>query len=310
MVHELELKLTFGPRPKILVIGDIMMDKHVHCEVLGLSPEDDLTPKVRVAKERASLGGAANTAVNLQTLGADVTLLGIIGKDTPGLWVLDQLRKHNIIAEGFQHPTRPTTVKTRYLTPRGRHIIRIDHEEDRQSKLFLQWLKGVKLPSVAAIVVSDYAKGLVSPDVMDMLRKSNDCPIVVDPKRPLEAYGKIFAATPNHNEFERCLDPDNLCSYQGADWIVVTLGSKGCDLIDKVKLSSERIPTRAREVGDPTGCGDSFVAAFAYAIVKGFSTKDACRIGNAAGAVKYDHRGVYAVSVRELVSEMAKGVGA
>jgi bifunctional ADP-heptose synthase (sugar kinase/adenylyltransferase) len=121
------MQLTSGKTPQILVIGDIMLDKHVHCEVLGLSSEDDLTPKIRIISEDVSLGGAANVAVNLRKLGAEVMLIGQVGTDGDGHRV-DQLLETNEIANDIWcDSSRPTTVKTRYLTPRGRHIVRVDH---------------------------------------------------------------------------------------------------------------------------------------------------------------------------------------
>ena len=306
MVHELELRLTAGKMPNILVVGDLMVDKHVHCEVIGFSSEDDLTPKIRVMSEESRLGGAANVAMNLRRLGVDVLLVGQTGYDESSRWLVPQLTEHGIRYAGYTDYDRPTTVKTRYLTPRGRHIVRVDKERTDQSSEFLKWFVATIQTSwdVDLILVSDYAKGVVSSALMEHLRGKFQCPIVVDPKRPLGEYGHVFAMTPNHIEFEQYVAADNLCSYQWADWIVVTRGSGGCMLLNKNGLTGERFGTRAREMGDPTGCGDSFVAAFALACAKGFEVSEACRIGNAAGAVKYDHRGVYAVSVQEIVQEL------
>lgn len=307
MVPELEMQLTFGKTPRILVIGDIMLDKHVHCEVLGLSPEDDLTPKIRVISEDVSLGGAANVAVNLRRLGAKVLLVGQLGKDGDGHWV-DQLLETNEIENiTWCDQKRPTTVKTRYLTPRGRHIVRVDAEKTHHSPEFVEWFSSTVnfLGELDAIIVSDYAKGVIAPAVLDLLRNRYKCPIVVDPKRPLEQYGQIFAATPNQAEFDQHINADELCSYQ-LDWIVITRGAKGCSLIDKCGMTCHNFSVRVREVGDPTGCGDSFVAAFTYAITRGLKIDAACRVGNAAGAVKFDHRGVHAVTIQEIVDEMRR----
>jgi len=308
VVPELEMQLTFGKTPRILVIGDIMVDRHVHCEVLGLSPEDDLTPKIRVVYESSSLGGAANTAINVRKLGAGVVLCGMTGLDEHCNWVMQQLNEHELSCLGYRDASRPTTVKTRYLTPRGRHIVRVDREKTHESPEFMQWFADnvAILRDFDAILVSDYAKGVINGRVMELLRQHNDCPIIVDPKRRLEEYGHVFAVTPNQVEFEQYVDTDNLCSCQGPDWIVVTRGNAGCSLIDKKGLTSSTFDVRPREVGDPTGCGDSFVAAFTYAVVKGLPIETACRIANAAGAVKFDHRGVHAVTIQEIVDEMRR----
>lgn len=307
MVPELEMQLNFGKTPRILVIGDIMLDKHVHCEVLGLSPEDDLTPKIRVISEDVSLGGAANVAVNLRRLGAKVLLVGQLGKDGDGHWV-DQLLETNEIENiTWCDQSRPTTAKTRYLTPRGRHIVRVDHEKTHESPGFISWFaKAVDtIGAFDAIVVSDYNKGVINRYIMDLLRDRYKCPIIVDPKQSLEHYGPVFAVTPNHIEFEQYLEYGS-GGVQRADWVVVTRGAKGCSLIDKCGNTCHNFSVRAREVGDPTGCGDSFVAAFTYAITRGLKIDAACRIGNAAGAVKFDHRGVHAVTINEIVDEMRR----
>lgn len=308
MVPELELQLTAGKTPRILVIGDIMLDRHVHCEVLGLSPEDDLTPKIRVISEDVSLGGAANVAVNLRKLGAQVLLVGRRGTDGAGHLVDQLLEADKIENVIWCDQKRPTTVKTRYLTPRGRHVIRVDTEDVSYSRAFMEWFERTVncLGELDAIVVSDYAKGVVAGPVVDLLRDRYKCPIVVDPKRQLEEYGKVFAVTPNLAEFEQYVDTDNLCGCPGPDWVVVTRGNAGCSLIDKKGLTSSTFDVRPREVGDPTGCGDSFVAAFTFAVVKGLPIETACRIANAAGAVKFDHRGVHAVTIQEIVDEMRR----
>ena len=307
MVPELEMQLTFGKTPRILVIGDIMLDKHIHCEVLGLSPEDDLTPKIRVISEDVSLGGAANVAVNLRRLGAKVLLVGQLGKDGDGHRVDQLLETNEIENTTWCEQKRPTTVKTRYLTPRGRHIVRVDAEKTHHSPEFMEWFSSTVnfLGDLDVIIVSDYAKGVISSAVLDLLRNRYKCPIVVDPKRPLEQYGQIFAATPNQTEFDQYINADEICSYQ-FDWVVVTCGAKGCRLIDKRGVTCHNFSVRAREVGDPTGCGDSFVAAFTYAITRGLKIDAACRIGNAAGSVKFDHRGVHAVTIHEIVDEMRR----
>jgi rfaE bifunctional protein kinase chain/domain len=299
------MQLTAGKTPRILVVGDIMLDRHVHCEVLGLSPEDDLTPKIRVISEDVSLGGAANVAVNMRKLGAQVLLVGQRGTDGAGHLVDRLLEADKIENVIWCDQKRPTTVKTRYLTPRGRHIIRVDTEDVSYSHVFMEWFERTVncLGELDAIVVSDYAKGVVAGPVVDLLRNRYKCPIVVDPKRRLEEYGKVFAVTPNQAEFDSYIDSENL---ELADWTVVTRGAKGCTLIDKHGVPHWNFSVRPREVGDPTGCGDSFVAAFTFAVTRGLKVKMACQIGNAAGAVKFDHRGVHAVTIQEIVDEMRR----
>lgn len=305
-VEQLE-KLNSGSKPKILVIGDLMVDCHVHCEVLGLSPEDELTPKLRECYKKYTPGGAANVALNLKTMGAEPMVAGITGFDGERR-TLDQLLcesavPHILVAD----PSRPTTLKTRYVTPHGRHICRIDRENSQpvQAAFLSEMIDCLQGSKFNAVIISDYAKGVISHDVMSFAR-SFDVPIVVDPKgNDFYKYGKVFAITPNANEFET----DNHALY-----IVQTLAEQGCrvwrrDDNDTIHKPFANVPTRARHLGDPTGCGDSFIAAFTLAISKGWSVVEACVLGNAAGAVSFDHTGAHAVRFDQLLSEVIQMEG-
>ena len=306
MERELETRLIHGEPPNVLVIGDVMVDQHVHCDVLGLSPEDDLTPKVKVIRRAYSLGGAANVAMNLRKLGAVTTLIGMVGDDEPARLLREKLSSNEIQHYFHVDSRRPTTLKTRYLTPRGRHIIRVDSEIADVDDRFLPWLqKTVCLPDVDAVVVSDYAKGVISRPVMNLLREQLGGLLIVDPKQKLQEYGEVFAVTPNQREFDQFINMEN---FNLAKWVVITKGQQGCTLWNSRGIregtSGITFPVRKREMGDPTGCGDSFVAAFTFAITRGLRPEVACRVGNAAGSVKFDHHGTYAVSIKKIVDEV------
>ena len=118
--------LNTGNEPSVLVVGDLMLDEHVHCAVTGISPEDDLACKLRVLNRSYSPGGAANVAANLCSLGAKVTLAGCIGNDECGTHLLSLLHGMEVVSVAVED--RPTTHKCRYITSHGRHVTRVDSE--------------------------------------------------------------------------------------------------------------------------------------------------------------------------------------
>jgi D-beta-D-heptose 7-phosphate kinase/D-beta-D-heptose 1-phosphate adenosyltransferase len=303
--------------PKIAVVGDIMLDEHVWCEVLGISPEDDLAWKLRHSRRQLQLGGAANVARNLKMLDGDPRLFGAGGEDYAGVKVRNLCEEAGIRLDMTACPDRPTTTKTRYLTAHGRHIMRVDHE----TTVFLsgQEADQLALRITAAgpfdlIVVSDYAKGVVTSGLMGFLLAMG-CPVFVDPKRNFSHYGEATLIKANKEEAERFASPTTDARPVGparrsGRFIIITDGGNGGRLqrFDGVKLLSEaEVPVRKREVGDPTGCGDSFLAAAAlyYSLDEGRNMADACLVGCAAGACTVDHVGVHAVTRDEVLRELA-----
>ena len=287
---------------RIAVIGDLMLDKHIHCEIVGLSPEDDLTPKLRVISERTNPGGAANVAVNLKSLGCrEIHLFGVIGVDLEGQELTEKL--HNITTGGFLIKNEtPTTTKTRYVTPRGRHVARIDREEIKEfdNDIIMQLRDKIhdSLP-LDLIVVSDYAKGVITEKLMSLLL-SLGTKIIVDPKgRNYQKYGKVYAITPNETEAI-------IANQHAAEYLIITKGSNGCEL-HKYRLGpfEKKFKVRKREVGDPTGCGDSFIAGLALALTRDKQIKEACGYALATGACAIDHEGAYAVTYKDVGQELA-----
>lgn len=306
-----------GNGPRIAVVGDMMLDEHVTCEVVRLSPEDDLAPILRVVSTTFSAGGAANVAVNLSTLGAAVSMYGCIGLDAAGLCLTDIVLKHKIKDCCFRCGNeRPTTTKTRYITPHGRHAMRIDREEtDRVSSVVVEdILRRMEIQTdrdgfYDVIIVSDYAKGVVRFDLMEGLRKFNR-PILVDPKADsFLVYGKVTAIKANEKEArlvatrngESCIEDVIKSISHEADKLIITLSEQGCVLCDpKIK----HFKASVRELGDPTGCGDSFMAGLAFGIACGREWEDAVRIAVAAGSVAFDHNGVHSVTREEIRREL------
>ena len=307
--------------PRIAVVGDLMIDKHVQCDVEGISPEDDLAWKVRVVETSYKPGGAANVAANVRELGADTHVFGAVGRDD-GAGLLRYLLSLLSIQHVFDNsdPGRVTTVKTRYLSRRGRHILRVDREHTHMltNPSFLPELLAAGGRRWDAVVVSDYAKGVVSRELIERIEGAGLC-FLVDPKRrDILAYGKnARLLTPNEKELRLMSSAQaeapipavfaELPAAVPGQFIVLTRGEKGAELWRSEDGRWEfktRFEVRGRRMGDPAGCGDSLLAALAFAIACGWDIDSAWRVAVAAGACAFDQVGVCSVSRSALLREL------
>lgn len=310
--------------PVIVVVGDVMLDRHVTCDVVGISPEDETALKIRPISVEMKAGGAANVANNLASLGARVLLLGCTGQDVEA----DLLKRHisTSIDTIFQRSAdRVTTLKSRYLTGRGRHIVRVDQEtvtaiDSVCVDNLLATLVERSVP--ACVVVSDYAKGVVTPFLMEQLiQRVDPKTIIVDPKgSDFTRYKNVGVVTPNLGEFQNVggeEDDDVVRLFCLSEHVVVTRGSLGCRTFKQMAASAltsepgtrfyrkdQDFGVRARDVGDPTGCGDSFLAGLVYRLAQGDHLYAACKFANACGACSYDRVGAHVVTEQEVLMEM------
>jgi D-beta-D-heptose 7-phosphate kinase/D-beta-D-heptose 1-phosphate adenosyltransferase len=277
--------IDIKPGLRIAVVGDVMLDEYNYCETLGVSPEDDAALKLRVARTTTTLGGAANVAAGLRALGAEVALFSRFRsakRDRYSERLCELLSEQRIrvlyCSEG------ETTVKRRFVTQRHqRQIVRVDSEDTTEMCAIdaLQLSVALEREQWDAVVVSDYAKGVVTETLLITLRRlvahQNTC-VFVDPKRPLVEYGGVSYLTPNMKEFEtscfRCIPdpakpPTEIWlegSLVASKHLVVTAGVHGCLIYDRRNAYENNyglqhvVPVRAREMADSTGCGDSFLA--------------------------------------------------
>jgi bifunctional ADP-heptose synthase (sugar kinase/adenylyltransferase) len=290
-------------RGKVAVVGDLILDEYIVCEVLGISPEDDFALNLRVAERRFSLGGAANVAHNLAKIGdIEVHLFGRThdtGSMRYGKFRI-QLRKTGI---NF-HPIIDTVDiahKQRFISVKGRQLARINDEQ----KFPMDGMKanefGRKFREYGKydlVVVSDYKKGFITEEVMSYLTNEK---VIVDPKgTDFEKYGSPFIITPNESEWGPGHD---------AEHEIVTCSWNGSKLYSRLWSGEMTFvsyhPTNTREVGDPTGCGDSFVAGLVRALLIDDNVGWACGQANAAGACAFDHIGSHAVTKEEIEKELA-----
>lgn len=311
----------------ILVVGDVMLDHYLWCQVGRISPEAPV-PVVRVVEKTSVLGGAANVAANLAGLGCNVVLLGTKGDDEAGRILSDLLRQSGIEDHLLRGGRRPTTRKTRVLA-QGQQLIRLDEEEvgdlsDREStELLDSYVK--LLAGKQAVILSDYGKGVLADDIcrhmISQSRKMN-IPILVDPKgRDWERYAEATCITPNEAELESVAEgvisseSDLLQEarkihgkYQ-LDYLLVTRGAKGMILVG-AQSGATKIPAKPQEVFDVSGAGDTVIAVLAAGVAAGAEWRSAAGIANAAAGVVVGKVGTHAIRFDELqVALRLDGVG-
>ncbi|MGX2972180.1 D-glycero-beta-D-manno-heptose-7-phosphate kinase [Helicobacter sp. T3_23-1059] len=310
--------------PKILVIGDLMVDHYIWGKCNRISPEAPVQV-VNVKEESNRLGGACNVAANLIAFGAKVSLCGIIGKDEFGKWLISELHAQNIdITHIIPTPTRPTTQKSRILIS-NQQVLRVDREkgEDIDENLQEEILSSLKrkMRDFDAVILSDYAKGLLTPKLTKSiikLARSEGKPILVDPKgNDYSKYQNATLLTPNKLEAQiatqiQINDDESLKQAMKKlqkecklDICLVTLSEEGIAILDKKKLVKS--PTIAKEVYDVTGAGDTVIAALAFGLSGGLNIYEACHFANAAAAVVIGKIGSASANFSEIVAFLHNG---
>ena len=298
-------------RASVLVAGDVMLDRYLFGGTGRISPEAPV-PVVHVRDTDDRAGGAANVAVNLVSLGIDTTLFGVVGKDDEAATLQAVLEQQDIKCRFQSVKNWPTTTKTR-VQSRGQQLIRLDREEQDVSgseALTKSLQKAMK--SASAVVLSDYGKGALA-DVTAMidLCRNADIPVLVDPKgSAFDKYRGATVLTPNQSEFESvagvCESDDklvecarNMIADLDLGALLVTRSEKGMLLVE---ASDEPVflSTRAREVFDVTGAGDTVIAVLAGALASGESLAAAAALSNFAAGLVVRKTGVASVSPAEI----------
>ncbi len=304
---------------KILVVGDVMLDKYFYGEVRRISPEAPV-PITHVTGEKETLGGAANVAHNLALLGCQTAICGFVGNDYHCQSLMEKFIACGIDIRGLVPTESPTTTKIRVI---GEHqqMLRLDFEDtnpveghyaDRMKNYVSQKLS----ESMDAVVISDYGKGACTEDTCQTIIKichDHGVPVVVDPKGSnWTKYSRADYITPNVKELnEVLLDPiknEDFAVERASRYVmrkfklknvVATRSSKGLSLVTSEQAT--HIPTRAQEVFDVSGAGDTVIAVFAMALAGGLKPVDAAYMANLAASVVVAKLGTYAVSRAELL---------
>jgi D-glycero-beta-D-manno-heptose-7-phosphate kinase len=303
---------------RIAVVGDLMLDRYIWGNVNRISPEAPV-PVVDMEQEQARLGGAANVAMNIKSLGGNPLLIGIIGDDNSGRQLSDLMHENKFSTDGIIiDTTRPTTVKTRVIA-NSQHIVRIDRERKSdispviQNKLFDILRKNIN--TIDGIIIEDYNKGVVVKEligeIVTLANKQNKI-ITVDPKfNNFFEYKNVTVIKPNRKEAEEAMgvrlktDDDilaagkNLMEKLKAKNVLLTRGEHGMSLFESNGKISH-MPTKALNVADVSGAGDTVISTLTMALASGATIKEAATMANFAGGIVCGYIGIVPIQCSEL----------
>lgn len=327
-------------KARILVLGDLILDEYIWGDVERISPEAPVP--VVWSKSRSFMpGGAANVANNIRSLGANVMLVGIVGKDENSSILTQGLKKRKISTSGvFSQEKRYTTVKTRIIAGH-QQVVRVDWENTEpipkslNTKIYNFIYKNIN--NYQAIVIEDYGKGVINADLISKvisLVKDKNKIITVDPKEEhFQLYRGVTSITPNRRELENAvrnlkikdtanrfpLNSDRLetdkdinftareiLRYLGLDSLLVTLGESGMRLFEKGGKVTH-IPTQAQEVFDVSGAGDTVISAFTLSLACRAATLEAAHLANFAAGIVVGKVGVATTTQKDLLKIIKSG---
>ncbi len=301
---------------RVLVVGDVMLDRYWQGPTSRISPEAPV-PVVKIQQDETRAGGAGNVALNIATLGAGASLLGVVGHDSNGDHLQELLADAGVDCHFQRHPEHPTITKLRIIS-RQQQLIRLDFEEAFHatdlSDMYARF--DAQLASAGVVILSDYGKGaLTNPQRLISAAKRSGTPVLVDPKgSDFERYRGATLITPNLSEFETvvgpCPDDETLvtkaralledCDLQA---LLVTRSEKGMTLIERGQ-EPFHLPTRAREVYDVTGAGDTVISVLAASLAAKQSLHQATVLANTAAGIVVGKLGTATASTEELRAEL------
>lgn len=304
---------------RVAIVGDLMVDRYFWGTVSRVSPEAPV-PVVEISSEHARLGGAANVANNIQTLGGDPVLIGLVGDDHAGEVFLELLREQGLTTSGIiVDPSRRTTSKTRVIA-HGQHVVRIDQEtkadcsEQNEHRIVDEVRKAIH--SIDAMILEDYNKGAITRTVIREtieIARNNKTIITVDPKfEHFFEYKSVTVFKPNRRETEEVLggrlrtEEDlikagrRILSELRADNVLLTRGEDGMSLFEAGGMMTHIKPV-ADNVQDVSGAGDTVIATLTMALAAGATIQEAAMLSNYAGGVVVGSVGIVPIKLEELV---------
>jgi D-beta-D-heptose 7-phosphate kinase/D-beta-D-heptose 1-phosphate adenosyltransferase len=310
---------------RMLVIGDLMLDRYLVGDVARISPEAPV-PVVRLGRETASVGGAGNVALNLAGLGVHADVAGWTGEDASGSRIRELLGTAGVRVHGVAVvPGRTTTTKTRVLS-RHQQLVRIDDEDTDQPAGAERsgWddrILAMLDDGYEAVVLSDYAKGVLDrPFCRRLIERCRDrgIPVLVDPKGlEYDKYAGATTITPNEGELAVVSEASEydrdaltaaaagLCESLRLDFVTLTRGEAGITIVDEDGV--HHVPARAREVFDVSGAGDTAIATLAAAIAVGLDRHDAAALANLAAGIIVGKTGTIPITQGELLEALGRG---
>ncbi len=305
----------------ILVVGDTMVDRFIWGEVSRISPEAPV-PVVEVKKETETLGGAGNVASNITSLGAKAYIITVVGDDLNGLNMKEMLENKKINTDYIVvDKQRPTTLKTRIIAS-NQQVVRVDKEikgvfSGKTEENILANIEEV-MKNIDGVIISDYAKGIVTDKVLEKiitLADKRKVPVTVDPKvENFKKYKHITCMTPNTKEAVEGMNAQHsgiktdediaklgkeILNLLQSESVLITRGEKGMTVIEKDKVT--HIPTRAKEVYDVTGAGDTVIATMTLALAAKWNLVEAAEIANFAAGVVVGKVGTATVTIEEII---------
>lgn len=315
----MDLTIPDFHQARVLVWGDVMLDRYWQGPTSRISPEAPV-PVVKIQEIENRAGGAGNVALNIATLGAQAHLMGITGNDENGLLLQQLLQDSGVACQFLQHDSHPTITKLRIMS-RHQQLIRLDFEEafDETDLSILVSEYTQALSNTDVVILSDYGKGaLRHPQALIQAARAQKVPVLVDPKgTDFERYRGATLITPNLSEFEAVAGPcpdDESIVHQAQllieryefDALLVTRSEKGMTLIQR-EQPPLHLPTRAREVFDVTGAGDTVISVLAASLAAKQSLPQAVALANTAAGVVVGKLGTATVTTEELRSELRSG---
>lgn len=312
----MKVTLPAFEKARVLVVGDVMLDRYWVGPTGRISPEAPV-PVVQINQIEDRPGGAANVALNIATLGGQVQLAGIVGRDENADALSRGIEALGVTPRWHQVDDKPTITKLRVLS-RNQQLIRLDFEQQfaRQDSDALLSQSAALLPQTDVVVLSDYAKGAIA-EPQAFIQQANELgvKVLVDPKgTDFSRYHGAYLLTPNMSEFEAVVGPvateaelvakaQQLLAAHQLHGLLVTRSEKGMTLITR-DAPELHIPTVAREVYDVTGAGDTVISALATALAAGSDLPQACAIANTAAGVVVGKLGTSTVSRIELIDAL------
>lgn len=315
-------------RLKVLIVGDVMIDRYLVGKVSRISPEAPV-PVVDLVKTDNRLGGAANVALNIKALGATPFLCSVIGNDEASEQFEDLLKNENLSSEGIlKSDSRITTVKTRVLA-KNQQLLRFDSEiktalNETIARQFLnQLVHIINTEKIDVVLLQDYNKGVLTPFLIESVIKvchQKNIPTTVDPKKEnFFAYRGVTLFKPNLKEITEAVDfipdSDNLLTLKKAAKVVtnrlnntytlITLSEKGI-FLDKENKNSIIIPTQPRNISDVCGAGDTVISVISLGLALGLDMEKVARMANLAGGIVCESVGVVPVNKQKLLKEYRK----
>lgn len=324
--RELEQLVERLGRPRVLIVGDLILDRYVSGDVTRISPEAPI-PILTARASEERLGGAGNVAANLIGMRAQVDVVGVIGEDGWGKALRELLEKQEIDTGGcVVDASRPTIQKTRMMS--GAHqMLRVDYEDSRPiggpaSEALLRLLPA-RVKQAQAVVLSDYGKGVLTPAVVRAVvqtARAAKIPVLVDPKGDdYRRYAGATLVTPNKKEAEQALGrklavpkdlsqaADDLMQLAELDAAVITLGPEGIYFKESAGTAGH-VPAQARAVFDVTGAGDTVVAQLGFYLAAGIDLGTAVTLANQAAGIVVGRLGTHAVTRSELVARLREAL--